>query len=147
MSKCTHICYTKELFPIYLCNHFGPHSMSGDRDASHVSLSSQQFRPIVASQIVPNIAAKERVNEIVVFCPNRSSGCIWTGQLATREEHRNCCLGEHLQQCRDQLALCRQENVLQALFSYRCQSGPCGQKPLPPEKKSCKCSLSFGSRE
>ena len=25
LSKCTHICYTKELFPNYLCNHVGPH--------------------------------------------------------------------------------------------------------------------------
>ena len=25
----THICYTKELFPNYLCNHFGPYSIGG----------------------------------------------------------------------------------------------------------------------
>ena len=33
ISNCTHICYTKELFPNHLCNHFGPHSIQ------HVGIS------------------------------------------------------------------------------------------------------------
>ena len=77
-------------------------------------------------QVYPDKAARREIDSLEVYCPNRATGCDWTGTLASVETHTSQCphkgvvcpnegcgqtiaaakLDLHLQECQFRLVEC-----------------------------------------
>ena len=59
ITNYTHVCYTKELFPDYLCNHFGLHSSPHSKiAATNVYESGEGLGKIGCNDLVVSLGAR-----------------------------------------------------------------------------------------
>ena len=75
LSDYTYICYTKELFENYLCNHFRPHSAGALSDPQIPGTSRMAQRSNIGSGGLAESRSLEAIFDLLLSYPN-SSG-IW----------------------------------------------------------------------
>ena len=52
---------------------------------------SHTYSLIIRLQVYPDKAARREIDSLEVYCPNRPTGCDWTGLLSSLEAHTSQC--------------------------------------------------------